>query len=233
MKKIITSFLLCCSLSMIGQDTTPKKTRGPIWFTHSENTNIVGMSLGFYPTSSFMLSKKNSTNTYGLRIEATPLSVLYLLFSNNSISRNNTSHQQKLTNGDVTQKVYGINISTGTPEEIDSHGISITGLMHQSRKNNGISIAGITNSIERANGIVAAFGGNGIYEGNGIMISGPWGNHTKIFNGIQIGFDNHILQKGNGIQIGIYNEAKNFKGIQLGLWNKNQKRSLPIINWNF
>jgi hypothetical protein len=27
--------------------------------------------------------------------------------------------------------------------------------------------------------------------------------------------------------------AWHLKGAQIGLWNKNQKRSLPFINWNF
>ena len=35
----------------------------------------------------------------------------------------------------------------------------------------------------------------------------------------------------NGVQIGVLNKAKNLKGLQIGLWNKNQHRSLPFINW--
>jgi hypothetical protein len=38
---------------------------------------------------------------------------------------------------------------------------------------------------------------------------------------------------GRGVQIALFNSSMNFKGIQIGLWNKNQKRSLPFINWNF
>jgi hypothetical protein len=35
-----------------------------------------------------------------------------------------------------------------------------------------------------------------------------------------------------GLQIGIFNASKHTKGVQLGIWNKNEKRKLPIINWN-
>ena len=36
-----------------------------------------------------------------------------------------------------------------------------------------------------------------------------------------------------GLQIGVVNKSKNLRGIQIGIWNVNQKRRLPLINWNF
>ena len=74
--------------------------------------------------------------------------------------------------------------------------------------------------------------GNEVYSGNGMMISGVV-NYAQQFNGMQISLSNHINNRGAGLQIGLFNRAKNFRGIQLGLWNKNDKRSLPIINWQF
>lgn len=42
-----------------------------------------------------------------------------------------------------------------------------------------------------------------------------------------------VSEKFVGVQIGAVNQAKKLKGIQFGLWNVNEKRSLPIFNWNF
>ncbi len=36
-----------------------------------------------------------------------------------------------------------------------------------------------------------------------------------------------------GLQIGVVNKAKRLRGIQLGIWNINERRKLPLINWNF
>lgn len=41
------------------------------------------------------------------------------------------------------------------------------------------------------------------------------------------------MKEFKGLQIGIRNKSDNMKGIQIGLWNVNGKRKLPIINWNF
>ncbi len=219
--------LQCYSQSEIEEK---RKLRFPVWITHIKNTDIIGLSLGAFPTD--LNDKKKLTRTFGVRLEAFPLSFFYFLAPRSPISRNEDAFKLKMK-GSVTQQIHGLNLSTGTFEGIDAYGISITGFMHYSRKNNGISIAGLTNSIERANGIIVSFGGNEVYQGNGIMLSSVWGNGAKRFNGVQISVENHILEKGRGVQIGLFNDAKNFRGIQLGLWNKNDKRSLPLINWNF
>ncbi|MEW4924263.1 hypothetical protein [Algibacter sp. 2305UL17-15] len=207
-----------------------RKLRFPVWITHSINTDVVGLSLGAFPTD--FNNKNKLTRTFGVRLEAFPLSFVYFLAPKTPISGNEDAFKSTMI-GLVTQQIYGLNLSTGTFESIDAYGISVTGFMHYSRKNNGISIAGLTNSIERANGIVIGFGGNEVYQGNGVMLATVWGNGSKRFNGLQISAENYILETGSGIQIGIFNSAKNFRGIQLGLWNKNDKRSFPLINWQF
>jgi hypothetical protein len=40
-------------------------------------------------------------------------------------------------------------------------------------------------------------------------------------------------KKCRGLQIGAFNKCDDFKGIQIGWWNENEKRKLPLINWNF
>ncbi|MDO5979854.1 LA_2272 family surface repeat-containing protein [Flavivirga spongiicola] len=234
MRKLICIItILLVNLSVVGQNDSivNRKLRGPIWTTHSMNTDIVGVSLGAFPTD--YNNKHKLTRTFGIRIEIFPLSPFYFLAPRTPISTNEVAYKKHMENTSVTQQIYGLNISTGTFEGIDSYGISLTGFMHYSRKNNGVSIAGLTNSIERANGIVASFGGNQVYQGNGIMIASVWNNVARRFNGMQIAAENYIYEKGRGVQIGVFNKAKNFRGIQLGIWNKNDKRSFPIINWQF
>ncbi|MFU8844655.1 MAG: LA_2272 family surface repeat-containing protein [Bacteroidales bacterium] len=47
-----------------------------------------------------------------------------------------------------------------------------------------------------------------------------------------MGFVNYVADT-RGIQIGLINKTRRLNGVQLGIWNQNEKRSLPIVNWNF
>lgn len=66
---------------------------------------------------------------------------------------------------------------------------------------------------------------------SGLSIAGL--NILDEINGISIGLLRNYSSKCDGLQVGLINESPNLKGFQFGLWNKNQKRSLPFINWNF
>lgn len=61
-------------------------------------------------------------------------------------------------------------------------------------------------------------------------IIGTFHSKDKIYNGLSFGFASTMADdrnvKTNGLRLEI-------PGIQLGLWNVNQKQKLPIINWNF
>jgi len=220
-------FLLFC-VNGFGQD---RKLRLPLWTTYSKHTDIVGVSVGVVPKN---LTKDESlTRTFGLRIEAFPLSVFYFLAPRGPLSITEEEFVKTLKKDDLTEKIYGFNLASGSFENINVTGISVTGFIHYSKRHNGIAMAGLINQVESANGIVAALGGNGVFRGNGIMISSVWGNGAAYFNGLQISAENVIGTKGSGVQIGLFNSAKNFKGLQFGLWNKNDKRSLPILNWQF
>lgn len=66
---------------------------------------------------------------------------------------------------------------------------------------------------------------------NGLSISAI--NITNEINGVSVGVIRNFAEKCSGVQIGLINESDDLKGFQFGLWNKNNKRSLPFINWNF
>lgn len=65
---------------------------------------------------------------------------------------------------------------------------------------------------------------------NGASISLIMNKHRKI-NGLSIALlGNHDVET-NGAQIGLINSSLKLFGFQFGLWNKNQRRSFPFINW--
>jgi len=224
----ITTILLLITFSTNAQ----QKVRGPIWITDDANTDVIGLSLSAYPKGIFQGYDTGMSRTFGIKLEVFPLSSFFFLAPTSPVSSSEDEYQSALE-GTVSEKIYGLNIETGNFVNKDIYGISATMFLHYSRKNNGISLAGVSNSIERGNGLFITPGGNEVYKGNGIMIGGIFGNGAHLFNGLQISTENYITGRGTGVQIGIFNKAKNFRGIQLGLWNKNDKRSLPIINWQF
>jgi hypothetical protein len=68
------------------------------------------------------------------------------------------------------------------------------------------------------------------YRTRGLVVSGGY-NNVHDFKGISICGLRNVSVKGRGIQIALINVCKNFKGLQIGLWNVNSKRKLPVINW--
>lgn len=124
-----------------------------------------------------------------------------------------------------------------------SNGLSISGLSNMTYKQNGISVVGLHNYAYKSNGlqvgglVASSVLSNGFQVGlstqslkhNGVQI-GAYNYAKETFKGVQFGGYNRSGAV-NGIQIGIYNNAKFLRGIQIGLWNRNHKRSLPFFNW--
>jgi len=228
---ILVVVFFSCVISYAQKQGGVRKAYFPIWTTHSKSTDIIGMS--FALMSKELLRDTTLTRTYGIRIEPSVISVLFPLIPQSPISKNDNEFN-KVMNKEVSEKISGVNVSTGTFGDVNINGISTCFMGQYLYRMNGIGLSLVGNFIEKQNGVLMSIGyfGNQSFKSNGVMISGI-GNTSNYINGIQIGAQNYILDKGNGIQIGIYNNAKSFKGIQFGLWNKNDKRSLPIINWNF
>jgi hypothetical protein len=82
---------------------------------------------------------------------------------------------------------------------------------------NGIQISGLSHSMYKLNGLSVSLGESFYSSFKGVMISGLL-NQTL---------------KGKGLQIGLVNSSKTLRGVQIGLWNRIGKRSLPIINMSF
>lgn len=204
-----------------------RKLRFPVWVFNTENTDIVGVSLGASPKT--MFNDTTLTRTYGLRIDVSPLGILGPLMPRSPVSTTVKAYQASM-DMNILEVVNGVNLSTGS-YFFNSNGLSAGLLLQYSIKMNGISVSGISNLIERQNGLVMALLSNDVFQSNGLSMS--VGNHAHRLNGAQIGVFNDVVGRGHGIQIGLFNKATSFRGIQLGFWNKNSKRSLPFINWQF
>lgn len=67
---------------------------------------------------------------------------------------------------------------------------------------------------------------------NGVTLSVATNNHYEV-NGLIFASIVNSDDKCRGVQIAMFNSCNDLKGFQFGLWNKNQRRSLPLINWAF
>jgi hypothetical protein len=98
---------------------------------------------------------------------------------------------------------------------------------------NGIALAslGVFNNGQ-VNGLAISFLHNYANEINGMSVT-MLINGNQFFNGVEVALFNNVASRGRGLQIAAINTCYDFRGIQIGLWNKNGKRSLPFINWQF
>lgn len=98
---------------------------------------------------------------------------------------------------------------------------------------NGINL-GLLATVSNAqiNGIAIGGIDNVVNEVNGLSIT-TIVNENQFFNGAEIAIVANHAVRGRGVQISAYNICYDLRGIQIGLWNKNGKRSLPFINWQF
>jgi hypothetical protein len=101
-------------------------------------------------------------------------------------------------------------------EQINGISLSLSGTACNC-ETNGITLGGWAHYNYRVNGV------------SGVL----WVNFTEIIRGVQFSLLWNDSFETKGVQIGLVNRSKNLKGFQFGLWNINQKRKLPLINWNF
>ena len=101
------------------------------------------------------------------------------------------------------------------------------------RKINGLQIGLFDMGETVINGLDINVGGGRLSSKiNGVCISAII-NKNYVVNGFTIAAIANHDTKCNGLQIGIINSSKQLRGVQIGLWNINQKRSLPFVNWCF
>ncbi len=96
---------------------------------------------------------------------------------------------------------------------------------------NGIALSLTGSFYPKVNGINASLFVGASEEVKGLSIN-LLASQINELKGCSIAAIN-ISYSVRGVQFGIYNESNDLRGFQFGIWNKNEKRSLPFINWNF
>src|SRR6218665_430864 len=184
----------------------------PVWTFHQANANIHGLSVGI----SQDIPEQKNVVTNGVRVELFGLGILLPLIPQSPIAETEERFREQLSEP-PSEKVNGIALSlTGTGCDCRVNGFT-AGLIGQFlREVNGVS-ASYLSLVHSHKGAQLALVGSANYQ----------------MYGLQAGFVGNSSVRARGVPIGIYNEAKDLRGIQIGVWNKNGRRSLPIINWQF
>ncbi len=218
MNKNLILLNVLISMVLHGQDHDSVKIKPAVFSVNPKKSvtrNTSGINIGVLD-----IYKKQKIN--GLNLQANPLSLIYPLIPKAiPVPTEETS----------TVTVNGLHISTGgmvDGEKLNGVGISI---YHHARVTNGVSVNFYNNTSGNLTGIHISGFANSSEKGYGLHMAFI-GNDSDDFKGLQISGFNES-KKMRGVQIGLVNKAGNLKGFQLGLWNVNEKRKLPLINWNF
>lgn len=204
MKYVITLSLLLVSLTTYTQNKTP------IWAFPSCGNTIHGIAVGLADIKDSCI-----TNVNGIRLEAIGLGlgIGFLGFRPSS-----DINDSIIMNQPATGTINGINLSlfgTINPDNL-----------------NGLTIGGFAQALNDVNGVMISLAGNISTEFSGLQLS-FMGNDAYSVKGVQLCFASNSTNILNGVQIALFNRSQKTKGIQIGLWNVNEKRKLPIINWCF
>ena len=214
MKRVL--FLFSMMILFTAMSFGQNSNRFPIWTFHERDVTIHGISVGLL---SAPINERN-TNTNGIRLELIGLGIFAPM-----IPSFPTFEEQR------SERINGLNLSAlGTMSNSLINGLSIGGGGQIHYQVNGLSLSMMMNLAEKQNGVMIA-GMNMTKVTNGLQIG--LANMTFTANGVQAGFALNEAETMRGLQIGMVNRTENLRGIQIGLWNVNQKRTLPLLNWNF
>ena len=213
MKKVVTIVLLLFiglhlfsqndSISYKQEKHTDRKYI--VWIYPSWATHVYGVMFNFW-SPSHINNLKRLPKIYGAEINLNPIGIFTPFVT----------------------AIHCIDPETHTPptQSVDSLDLGYF------KEINGLQIGLLNFDPTMINGLDINLTGSFMSVTNGVTISGVLNKHY-IINGVTLASIGNHDSKCNGVQIGLINSCKDLKGIQLGLWNKNQKRSLPIINWCF
>ncbi len=208
-----------------------------------KTAKVDGLVLGFGHVDNKLVEKQTIN---GLNIEANPapivggflvfLGIMHLpdiLSKDRKATVADTLYRSKTPNFIIPKwdktpllKLNGINISSGCFfTNTNMNGLNISA-GNKFKNFNGLSIAPLGTIADRQIGIsIGLINANN--DLNGIVV-GAYNQSFKL-DGLQLGLVNQTM-KSHGVQIGLFNRSYS-KGFQIGVWNKNAKRSLPILNW--
>jgi len=140
----------------------------------------------------------------------------------------NTDEDYKIKNMNHTAdlKLNGLNVSSGCFFMATSmNGLNVSA-GNKFNNFNGLSITVLGTIADNQNGMSI-----GVYNANNNLKGSTVGvyNQSYELKGLHLGIFNQT-RINRGLQIGVLNKS-NSKGFQLGVWNVNNKRSMPFLNW--
>lgn len=179
---------------------------------HQPNQNINGLSVGLWPS---LDNDFRNVYTNGIKLEAIGFGLGVPLIPRSPVAVTEEQFQAVIAEP-PSERINGLNLSgSGSVGDCITNGVSVGFIGQINREVSGVSASVMMNLSQKHSGLqVAMF------------------NESYLMNGLQIGLGNYG-RKTRGIQIGITNNSGDLRGLQFGLWNVNQKRKLPILNWNF
>jgi len=208
MKKLFLSIslLIWIFASFAQIDSTEKVNRKYIaWISPSNATHVYGMMFNLYPRNG-MEKFPDYPKIYGAEINMNPLGLFFpLIFAIHSLDpKTHSQPYEELKTVDFNSYKRIYGLQAG--------------LVNMEKSIiNGIDINAAGSFDTKTNGLTISAVMNKHYISNGLTVAAI-GNHDS---------------KCTGVQIALINTCKDLKGVQIGLWNKNQKRGLPILNWCF
>lgn len=209
MKKAIFAliFLLWFAQSLYSQaDSTPDPRRRYLaWVSPSGATRVYGLMFNFW-TRTELRAFSEYPKIYGVEINLNPLGLFFPFIL----------------------AVHSLEPGTHQPPEEKIDNLNFK----KFKQIYGVQ-AGLLNMEKTVvNGLDINFSGSFDSKINGVSLSVVMNKHY-IINGLTVACSGNHDARCSGVQIGLINSCKNLKGFQIGLWNKNQKRSFPLINWCF
>jgi hypothetical protein len=224
--KLMISALFLCLATIHGK--AQQKTCFPVWTFHDDSTQIHGLSVGLNTGV-----KVENVKVNGLNLELFGFGILAPLIPHSPVTADGNSVKTQFLKDTVALQINGINLSPlGSFCECNINGFNLNGMASASNVVNGLSLAFFGNFAQISNGAQCSIVANDVAFFNGMQFSFLTNSSQAESNGVQISAINNALNH-KGVQVGVINKAHHLKGMQWGFWNKNQKRSLPFINWVF
>lgn len=177
-----------------------------VWYTPNEVEKIRGLAIGLMAENmkNDELGIRDSLKIVGLNIEINPIGLMWL------------------ANG---------NISGPYVDSLDFYNTKVKGLYETIVNGVNLSLVGSVNEMQ-INGVNVGGANTVVDEINGFSVSGL-NTFSYVLNGVSISAIRNRAEISKGLQVALYNKSTTLCGVQLGLWNVNGRRSLPLINWQF
>ncbi len=219
--------IYCVFHSLIANAQRPyRNDYFPVWTFNQDSIRIHGVSFGFLTDNVSV----GNTLTNGLRMELLGLGFLLPIMPSSPVADSAEELASVFSRG-ANQKINGLNLSTtGTIGNCHVNGMSVGAIGQSLLQVNGIAASAVMNLIQKHNGLMLALF-NDAYSMHGAQIG--CSNKTLHLSGLQMAVINNYAERGYGVQIALINRCQELKGFQFGLWNVNQKRRMPLMNWSF